>query len=260
MPSLPSTLPPVEQSRGFASVLAGVGGFVDASGFLVLFGLFTAHMSGNSTGLGVALGTGDWPTALERGFVIPVFVAATAAGVAWIESRTRRARTAVARDRAIASVLGAEVVALAVFMVTGATLGRRPEFAIDTAAFFVVGTAAAAAMGLQNAALRRVNVESVHTTFVTGMLTEAAVGLVSWWHEARDHVEDDHAGRVARARRKALFDIQVWATYLAGGCLGAFLVYHFDLWMVVVPIVVLLIVIGLHVGAPSPADAADTDA
>lgn len=232
-----------EASRSLATALAGVGGFIDASGFLVLFGLFTAHMSGNTTGLGVAIGTGDWSSALERFFVIPVFVLATAGGVAWIESATRRARSVAARDRAIVAVLGAEIAALVVFMVSGELLRHDAGFAVDSAGFFLVGTAAATAMGLQNAALRRVNVDSVHTTFVTGMLTEAAVALVTWWHVARDPEVEDEPERLHRARTKALLDVSVWVTYLVGGCLGALLVARLGLGVVMLPVAVLVAVI-----------------
>ena len=87
-------------------MLAWVGGFVDAAGFLVLMGLFTAHMSGNSTGLGVALATGHWDEAIRRGFVIPIFVLATMAGVAWIEVRTQSDPSEAVRNRAIADNAG----------------------------------------------------------------------------------------------------------------------------------------------------------
>src|ERR1019366_5325902 len=47
-----------------AITLAAIAGWVDAVGFLVLFGLFTAHLSGNTARLGVELGQGNVGLAL----------------------------------------------------------------------------------------------------------------------------------------------------------------------------------------------------
>ena len=50
-------IPPA--AYGLVFPLAGVGGYVDAVGFLTLAGLFVAHMSGNTIRLGVFVGDGD---------------------------------------------------------------------------------------------------------------------------------------------------------------------------------------------------------
>src|ERR1035441_8151505 len=42
-----------------AITLAAIAGWVDAVGFLVLFGLFTAHLRGNTARLGVELRAGQ---------------------------------------------------------------------------------------------------------------------------------------------------------------------------------------------------------
>jgi uncharacterized membrane protein YoaK (UPF0700 family) len=57
-------IPPA--AYGLAFPLAGVGGFVDAVGFLTLAGLFVAHMSGNTIRLGVFVGEGDWSLAVKQ--------------------------------------------------------------------------------------------------------------------------------------------------------------------------------------------------
>ena len=43
-----------------ALFLTMVGGFVDAVGYVALFEIFTANMSGNSVHLGINLGQGNW--------------------------------------------------------------------------------------------------------------------------------------------------------------------------------------------------------
>lgn len=228
----------LESDRRGSAVLAWVGGFVDAAGFLVLLGLFTAHMSGNSTGLGVALATGHWEEAVRRGFVIPVFVLATMAGVAWIEMRTESDPSIAARNRATADVLGAEVFMLAVFFAGVTWMGSPVSLRGHPVEFVSAASAAAVAMGLQNAALRRVQSTSVHTTFVTGMLTEVAVGAVRWVMASR---RADTEG-AARARRATAVAGLVWTSYAVGAVMGAWLVAHQGVRMILLPAALLAII------------------
>ena len=217
---------------------------MDAAGFLTLLGLFTAHMSGNTTGLGLALATGDWGEALRRAFVIPIFVVATVAGVAWIEGRSTQSSSIQLRERAVAGVLAAEVVMLVAFIGGALALGDarplRPSIG-----FFLTAAAASVAMGLQNAALRRVHSTAVHTTFVTGVLTEMAVAVVRWWIAWRE--ERANGGqpndRTANARATAQLAASIWASYLAGAWAGAWLVSRFGIWTVVVPIMALVVIL-----------------
>ncbi|MFO1458592.1 MAG: YoaK family protein [Verrucomicrobiota bacterium] len=238
MPGGEHPVSPLESDRRGSAVLAWVGGFVDAAGFLVLMGLFTAHMSGNSTGLGVALATGHWDEAIRRGFVIPIFVLATMAGVAWIEVRTQSDPSEAVRNRAIADVLGAEVLMLAVFFALGTWMGAPISLTSRPGEFVAATSAAAIAMGLQNAALRRVQATSVHTTFVTGMLTEFAVGIVRWILSSRRGNAED----ARRARGVAEVAGLVWSTYAVGAVMGAWLVAHHGVRMILVPAAILALV------------------
>lgn len=228
-------------------VLGAVGGAVDAAGFLVLFGLFTAHISGNTTGLGVAVGTADWQEAAKRFFMIPVFVASTAAAVAVSDTALRRDGSRAGQARALWLLLVVEAALVVVFTVSASTFGTNTDFAVDSAAFFFIGTAAAMAMGVQNAALRRVSGLAVHTTFVTGQLTEAAVSFVHWRHavgalrRAGDAEEQEHLRSARDAARASLnLSVAVWCAYLAGGISSAWLVVNVSRWIVLVPVGVIL--------------------
>lgn len=238
MPGGEHPVSPIESDRLGSAVLAWVGGFVDAAGFLILMGLFTAHMSGNSTGLGVALATGHWDEAIRRGFVIPVFVLATMAGVAWIEVRTHSDPSVAVRNRAIADVLGAEVLMLAVFFALGTWMGTPISLTTRPGEFVAATSAAAVAMGLQNAALRRVQTTSVHTTFVTGMLTEFAVGIVRWILASRR----GNAEEARHARSAAEIAGLVWSAYAVGAVIGAWLVAHHGVRVILLPAAILAFV------------------
>src|SRR5690349_6360434 len=69
--------------------LAWVAGFVDAVGYVSLFRLFIAHMSGNSAAMGAHFGQGEWGEAFYRAFPIPVFVLGVIAGAALHEAASR---------------------------------------------------------------------------------------------------------------------------------------------------------------------------
>lgn len=65
--------------RRFAIALSGLAGFVDAVGFLSAGGYFVSFMSGNTTRLGVSLGSGSSTAALPALLIIG-FVAGVTGG------------------------------------------------------------------------------------------------------------------------------------------------------------------------------------
>jgi uncharacterized membrane protein YoaK (UPF0700 family) len=96
----------------------------------------------------------------------------------------------------------------------------------------VLAACAAAAMGVQNVVVRDLVGSGVATTYITGMLTNLAEDVVRY---ARDRTDCD-------ARRRALLHGGMWAAFLAGGVGGAAAAAAWDLWSLVLPIVVLLAV------------------
>jgi uncharacterized membrane protein YoaK (UPF0700 family) len=101
-----------------AITLAAIAGWVDAVGFLVLFGLFTAHLSGNTARLGVELGQGNVGLALylrgaDRRVLVGVVV-----GMAYIGHRERGSRR-------LGPLLGMELTLLVVYLGLGTAATRR---------------------------------------------------------------------------------------------------------------------------------------
>jgi len=92
-----ASTPDVEIPRaayGVAFPLAVVAGYVDAVGFLTLAGLFVAHMSSNTVGLGVFVGDGEWSLAAQGLVPIMVFTVGVAGGIALVEALRRRSAPA----------------------------------------------------------------------------------------------------------------------------------------------------------------------
>jgi uncharacterized membrane protein YoaK (UPF0700 family) len=217
--------PSVAVRPRLAIVLAAIGGWVDAIGFLTLFGLFTAHLSGNTARLGVALGRGEASTALTYAVPIVVFFGGAVLGMAFMTTRHARGRGA------IAPLLAVEAALVATFMVVGTILRDAGDLTPRSAAYYGLAVLAVAAMGLQTAALRNVAGVPVHTTFITGMVTHFAEAIV---------------GVVRRDPRRASPHAGVYgglvAAYVAGAVGGSALEGSWALWALSVPVAVLVAV------------------
>ena len=138
-------------------------GGCDAVGFLTLFGLFTAHLSGNTARLGVELGQGEVSLALTYLVPIVVFIGGVMAG-SWFMAAHRDRNT-------LPPLLAVEALLVTTFMVVGTALHDAGDVTPRSAAYYGLAVLATVAMGLQTSSLRHVCDVAVHTTFVTGMIT-----------------------------------------------------------------------------------------
>ena len=208
-------------------LLAVGAGSVDALGFVVLFRLFTAHMSGNTTILGVAVGDGNWTDALLRVLPITLWVVAVGVGVALYEVLRRRSHPAPTTV-----LLGIEALLLGVLLVGGwaATAGDR-DLAEGSLAFYALAAVTVTAMGLQTAAVRRAAGHRVRTTFVTGTLASIA-------EQGAVHLLDRDATDEERADRRAEIGVLagIWTAYAIGGVIGGALALRWHVRGVVVPL------------------------
>jgi uncharacterized membrane protein YoaK (UPF0700 family) len=209
-----------------AWMLAVVGGFVDAVGFLTLFGLFTAHMSGNTARTGVELGTGDTSLALSRFVPIVAFVAIAAVGFAASHALGRRGKAA------FVPLVACEVGLLVLFMLVGTAWRDDGTLTAESVAYYLLAVIVVGAMALQTVALRRIGGVEVHTTFVTGVLATLAEDLVDWHHD-----------RSGDAGHRVALHGGIVALYLGGAIAGAALVDAWDLWCLAIPIVLLIVAV-----------------
>ena len=85
-------------------LMAFVGGYVDVVGFVLLFGLFVAHATGNIVMLGVSL-AGDTSGLATKLLALPVFVGAAAATYALVRWRKQRDQPCEALVLALQAVL-----------------------------------------------------------------------------------------------------------------------------------------------------------
>ena len=144
-----------------ALALAAVAGGVDGIGYLLLYHVFTSHMSGNTVAMMIQVASANWHEAWRHIEPIVVFFFGIVAGIALTD-----VLAAYRISRMFAIVAALEFVLLIMFLL----------LAHPARQWMVVWPASA--MGVQNAILRRVGHHNVRTTFITGMLTNTAQALV----------------------------------------------------------------------------------
>ena len=222
-------------------MLASVGGFVDAVGFLTLFHLFTAHMSGNSVWFGSAIGLGEWRIGLHHLFPIPLFVLGLIAGTVGVElARRRRLRAP------FAPALLVEIALLAAFMALGSAYVVDGALRTETVpAFYGLAAIPAFAMGLQNATLRQIAGRTVHTTYVTGVLQSLSEDAVRYAFWLCEYARGAGLGRALRASpahpalRGAVVAGLIWIAYVAGAIGGGFASRRWALLALALPLALL---------------------
>lgn len=186
-----------------ASTLAFTAGFVDTCGFIALFGLFTAHVTGNFPLIGAAA-AGQAHGLLAKLMALPVFVVV----VALVHATMQRSGARSARR----PLLMLEALLLAAFAVIG--VAASPIRSSDEPLAFLAGMTGVAAMAVQNAAARGVFASLAPTTVMTGNVTQLTVDLV-----------DLATGRASDGRQALLTRIhRTWppvALFTVGSAAGA---------------------------------------
>lgn len=179
---LPDLETPPDNTIWQACLLAMVGGYADAVGFLT-FNAFAGAMTGNTVLLGIALAGSRLADALQSAGIIAAFLAGVAASAVlrrWV------------------SLAGLVVLEMTAILVAAIVAPRA-------AAHFL-----ALAMGLQNAAMTHFAGTSLNTVFLTGNLQKLVQDLL------RRERRESTAGRTTIA-----LIVQFWLAYLAGVVAGA---------------------------------------
>lgn len=150
------------------TVLLTVGtGAMDAIGFLKLGDVFTSVMTGNLVLLGLAAGRADVTLVTHVGVAAAGYVLGAFCGGLIVN----RSRGSQLWPTIATIVFGVELALLVAFTVIWFAVGGDPGDGL------VLGmlALAATAMGLQSAAVRRIGLPNLSTTYMTGTLT----GLVA---------------------------------------------------------------------------------
>lgn len=169
-----------------STLMAFVAGFVDTCGFVALFGLFTAHVTGNFVLIGATLAS-PRPGILAKLLAFPVFILVVAATQVFLHQCQRNGR-----DPARAVLLG-QAFFLALFL--GAGTWASPVEDADARLTILIGMFGVAAMAIQNVASRTIFTSHAPTTVMTGNVTQTVMDAVEMAYGA------DAAPAKARLRK-----------------------------------------------------------
>jgi uncharacterized membrane protein YoaK (UPF0700 family) len=207
--------------------LSFIGGYGDAAGF-VLAKTFTGHITGSLVLAAIALASHDWRGTLTRLAAVLCFLAGILSSV--LIARTLRARPSWL---VLPTAMGVEVILIvAAYWVLASHWSEGIE--IFVACFSV-------ALGLQNGAFRRAGGVSVHTTYLTGLIT----GLLT---TEAEKFALEAAPRATMAATDPKFSLLcgIWFTFVLGAAAGAGMVLRFKELGILAAAMILLAIVAFH--------------
>ncbi|PZP33310.1 MAG: DUF1275 domain-containing protein [Roseateles depolymerans] len=206
-------------SNRAATLLAAVGGYVDTLGFVALFGLFTAHVTGNFVLIGAELARpSPGHGVLLKLLAFPSFVLAVA--LARVVSKVCERR----QHSSLGWLMGGQAVLLTGFMLAGCL--AQPLTTADAPLVLLAGCLGAAGMGLQNAAGRLALAKLTPHTVMTGNVTQLVLDAT-----------DLALGTAEPGVRERLFKLLWPVLAFAGGAIGGALAYMHLGFIAVLPAV-----------------------
>jgi uncharacterized membrane protein YoaK (UPF0700 family) len=193
---------------GISIGLAFVGGYADASSFL-LAGAFTGHLTGNCVLAAVSAASKDWYLTLDRLLAVIVFLAGILFSLTLnrlVPVRLRQYSLAIAMFIEVLLILSASLLL---------NSGANTELFIMCMCL---------ALGIQNDALHKTNGISVHSTYMTGMVT-------TLMQKSFDHLSSRRSLNENSSRDSTRLTIQVlapmWISFIFGALTGAVIVSSF---------------------------------
>ncbi|WP_430673446.1 YoaK family protein [Klebsiella aerogenes] len=153
------------------ALLAASGGAVDTISFITLFGLFTAHVTGNLVVAGASLAD-NTDGILAKLLAIPVFMVAVAATTLLIKNRSHITPTF------LAGLFLLEILFLLLF--GGLGYIWSPFLDAGGITTLVTGMTGVIAMGIRNATSRLLLASTSPSTMMTGNVTQLTIDLMNW--------------------------------------------------------------------------------
>ena len=203
------------------TILAAIAGFVDTLSFVALFGLFTAHVTGNFVLIGAGA-AGFGRGVLLKLIVFPAFIVGVVLSSLVLRSLSAR------YERQGARLLHA-MQAVLMFGFCLAGVWAAPISQPDSLPVIVAGVVGAFAMGVQNAHPKLVNRPGVPNTVMTGNVTQAILDVVDMLS-----VDTPDSVRVeARARFAKMMPAIV--AFAIGAVVGALGYHYVGFWALLAP-------------------------
>ena len=174
-------------SRLFGTSLGFLAGYVDTLGFIALFGLFTAHVTGNFVLIGAALADASRASILLKFLAFPAFIAGVAITRLMVLAVERRAGPSLTLAMLLQWGL------LAGFMVFG--ILAEPIGKDVSSMAMVAGLLGTAAMGVHSATSRLLLAHLAPTSMMTGNVTQIVIDTVDVLRGAADAATHARCGK-----------------------------------------------------------------
>jgi uncharacterized membrane protein YoaK (UPF0700 family) len=218
-------------------MLSLAAGCVDAVGYLGLGQIFVANMTGNTVLLGLALGQAKGQAALRAVVALAGFVVGVGAGAA-IVGRGRERST---WSPGVTVALTLELAVLVAFAVGWFLAGAEP----DGREVYPLIVLPALAMGVQSAAVRRLGIPGVATTYITGTLTDLTEGAIARLRAAVAGAvsNDGSSERETPSARGLVLPADVWLAYGIGAVIVGILAVRWPSGVLSVPVAVVALVV-----------------
>ncbi|MCA1861337.1 DUF1275 domain-containing protein [Janthinobacterium sp. HSC-3S05] len=174
-------------SRLFGTSLGFLAGYVDTLGFIALFGLFTAHVTGNFVLIGAALADASRVSILLKFLAFPAFIAGVAVTRLMVLAVERRAGPSLTLAMLLQWAL------LAGFMVFG--ILAEPIGKDVSSMAMAAGLLGTAAMGVHSATSRLLLAHLAPTSMMTGNVTQIVIDTVDVLRGAADAATHARCGK-----------------------------------------------------------------
>jgi len=223
-------------------MLSLAAGCVDAVGYLGLGHIFVANMTGNTVLLGLALGQAQGRAALRAVVALVGFILGVAAG-AVIVGPDREETT---WPPAVTAALAVELAVLVALAAGWFLAGSEPVGGVGYALICLL----ALAMGVQSAAVRRLGVPGVATTYITGTLTSLTEGAIGRLRPAVSAAVSDEDGEERPERPSArglVLPADVWLAYGIGAIVVGIIALRWPSGVLSVPVAVVALVVAIAV-------------
>ena len=217
-----------QRSRMQGISLGFLAGYVDTLGFVALFGLFTAHVTGNFVLIGAALAKASHASIALKLLAFPAFILGVAVARLLSVAAERRGGSALR----VALLL--ELVLLLGFMVCG--MLAEPLTSEPGALAMAAGLLGAAGMGAHSAISRLLLAHLAPTSMMTGNVTQIVIDSVDVLRGAADGATRDRCVKF------------FWPLlgFAVGAVLAAFAYLAVGFVALAVPLAILLVLIALE--------------
>jgi uncharacterized membrane protein YoaK (UPF0700 family) len=219
------------------ALLSFVAGYVDTIGFVALFSLFTAHVTGNFILIGATIASTSQTTQglTTKLLALPAFIV----GVA-ITTIAIRALQEQHRKAAFWAVV-VQIMLTILFMMMG--LLAEPITSGDTPLVIATGLVGVCAMAVQNAASRLVFAEMAPSTVMTGNVTQLVIDAVDL---IKNKADVDAKALIHQRMRKMLPAVVAFAVGALLAGLGYFY-FGFVCLSIVIGVLVLVAILLLRI-------------